>query len=201
MKTITFYGDSFCASDTQDSWCVILAELLNCKIKRFGVGGSSIWTSFLNFEKDQKTNDLADYMIFCWTDETRLYHPTLPLTPNNKPILGTDINVWQSAQNYYKYLSFKEKDTIAYRYALQFFDQNVLKKYDKDRVIVHMWSMMPQQINLDSGIFINESCLIHSWDGNINYQGTPDLNLSNHMTKTQNKTWAEKIYENINSRM
>jgi hypothetical protein len=201
MKTITFYGDSFCASDTQDSWCVILAELLNCKIKRFGVGGSSIWTSFLNFEKDQKTNDLADYMIFCWTDETRLYHPTLPLTPNNKPILGTDINIWQSAQNYYKYLSFKEKDTIAYRYALQFFDQNVLKKYDKDRVIVHMWSMMPQQINLDSGIFINESCLIHSWDGNVNYQGTPDLNLINHMTKTQNKTWAEKIYENINSRM
>ena len=201
MKTITFYGDSFYASDTQDSWCVILAELLNCKIKRFGVGGSSIWTSFLNFEKDQKTNDLADYMIFCWTDETRLYHPTLPLTPNNKPISGTDINVWQSAESYYKYLSFKEKDTIAYRYALQFFDQNVLKKYDKDRVIVHMWSMMPQQINLHSGIFINESCLIHSWDGNINYQGRPGLNLSNHMTKTQNKTWAEKIYENIDSRM
>ena len=201
MKSIAFYGDSFCASKQPDSWCVILAELLNCKIKKFGIGGSSIWTSFLNFEKDQKTNNLADYMIFCWTDETRLYHPTLPLTPNNKPILGTDINVWQSAQNYYKYLSFKEKDTIAYRYALQFFDQNVLKKYDKDRVIVHMWSMMPQQINLHSGIFINESCLIHSWDGNINYQGVPDLNLSNHMTKIQNKTWAEKIYENIDSRM
>jgi hypothetical protein len=66
---------------------------------------------------------------------------------------------------------------------------------------VHMWSMMPQQINLESGIFINESCLIHSWDGNISYQGIPDLNLNNHMTKIQNKTWAEKIYENINSRV
>jgi len=201
MKTITFYGDSFCASNKQDSWCVILAKLLNCKIKRFGVGGSSIWTSFLNFERDKKSNDLSDYMIFCWTDETRLYHPTLPLTPDNKPIPGTDKNVWNSAESYYKYLSFEEKDKIAYKYALQFFDQNILKQYKNNKVIVQMWSMLPKQIVLNSGIFFNKSCLLHSWDNDMNYKGKQSLNLSNHMTKLQNKTWAEKIYENIDSRM
>jgi len=197
MKTITFYGDSFCASNQSDSWCVILAKKLNCSIKKLGIGGSSIWTTFLNFESDQKTNDISDYIVFCWTDETRLYHPNLPLTPNNKPIEGTDINIWQSAENYYKYLSFKEKDDIAYRYSLQYFDQNILKQYEKTKNIIQMWSMLPQKIILKSGIFINESCLMHSWNYDKNYKNKTVLNLSNHMTSEQNKQWAEKIFKYI----
>ena len=54
MKTIAFYGDSFCQSHRDDSWCVILAEKLQSSITRFGIGGSSIWTTFIEFEKDQK---------------------------------------------------------------------------------------------------------------------------------------------------
>ena len=131
MSTIAYYGDSFCASDKEDSWCVILADLLSSKIQRLGVGGSSIWHTFLDFDKDQKANNLADYIVFCWTDSNRLYHPTLPLTVNNKPIPGTDTNIWKAADSYYKYLSFEDKDDIAYKYALQFFDQNVLQKVDE----------------------------------------------------------------------
>jgi hypothetical protein len=201
MKTITFYGDSFCASNQLDSWCVILAKKLNCSIKKLGIGGSSIWTTFLNFESDQRTNNISDYLVFCWTDEVRLYHPFLPLTPNNKPIEGTDINIWQSAENYYKYLSFKEKDDLAYRYSLEYFDQNILKQYEKTTNIIQMWSMLPQKIILKSGIFINESCLMHSWNYDINYsynyKNETLLNLSNHMTSEQNKQWAEKIFKYI----
>jgi hypothetical protein len=197
MSTIAFYGDSFCASDREDSWCVILADLLDSKIQRLGVGGSSIWHTFLEFERDLNANNLADHLIFCWTDGNRLYHPTLPLTVNNKPIEGTDPNVWKAANDYYRYLSFKDKDDIAYKYALQFFDQNVLKNLDISKNIVQMWSMLPFDIELKSGYFMNESCLIHSWDGDITYKGKPDLNLSNHMTTEQNKNWAKKVFDYI----
>jgi len=197
MSTIAFYGDSFCASDKEDSWCLILADLLGSKIKRLGVGGSSVWHTFLDFERDLDTNNLADFIIFCWTDANRLYHPTLPLTVNNKPIEGTDKNTWKAADYYYKYLSFNDKDNIAYKYALQFFDQNILINLTQQKTIVHMWSMLPFDIELKSGVFINESCLIHSWDGDMNYKSKPDLNLSNHMTTEQNKKWAKKVYDYI----
>ena len=201
MKTIAFYGDSFCQSHRDDSWCVLLAEKLQSSITRFGIGGSSIWTTFIEFEKDQKNNNIADYLVFCWTDETRLYHPALPLTPNNKPIEGTDKNIWQAAEHYYKYLSFNDKDDIAYRYSLKYFDQNILKKHESNSNIIQMWSMLPKDFALTSGKFINESCLIHSWDGDTEAKVNPDINLTNHMTKEQNKTWAQKIYDNIDSRV
>ena len=92
-------------------------------------------------------------------------------------------------------MGFKDKDDIAYKYALQFFDKNVLKDLDKRKNIVQMWSMLPFDIELKSGFFMNESCLIHSWDGDMNYKGKPDLNLSNHMTAEQNKNWAKKVYD------
>ena len=193
MTTIAFYGDSFCASDRQDSWCVLLANQLKCEIKRFGIGGSSIWNTFLEFEKD-RGEGLADYLIFCWTDSHRLYHPSLPLTPGNKPIPGTDPAIWNASENYYKYLSYQDKDNIAYKYALQFFDQNVLGKYEHNKNIVQMWSMLPFDIKLQSGVFVNESCLIHSWDGDQDFKGQVDPNLSNHMTVEQNKTWANKVF-------
>ena len=197
MKTIAYYGDSFCASDRYDSWCLLLADHLNCEIQRLGIGGSTIWHTFLEFDKDRKSNNLADYIVFCWTDSDRLYHPTLPLTVNNKPIPGTDPNIWKAADSYYKYLSFEDKDAIAYKYALQFFDQNVLQELDKGKNIVQMWSMLPFDIKLKSGFFLNESCLIHSWDGDMNYKGKTDLDLSNHMTAEQNKNWAKKVYNII----
>ena len=197
MKTIAYYGDSFCASDRYDSWCLLLADYLNCEIQRLGIGGSTIWHTFLEFDKDRKSNNLADYIVFCWTDSDRLYHPTLPLTVNNKPIPGTDPNIWKAADSYYKYLSFEDKDAIAYKYALQFFDQNVLQELDKGKNIVQMWSMLPFDIELKSGIFMNQSCLVHSWDGDMNFKGQPDINLSNHMTLEQNQTWAKKVYEVI----
>ena len=199
MSTIAYYGDSFCASDKKDSWCVILADLLESKIQRLGVGGTSAWHTFLDFDNDIKNRNLANYSIFCWTDSRRLYHPSLPLTPGNKPIEGTNIDIWKAADSYYKYLSFQDKDDIAYRYALQFFDQKVLHQFEHKTTIVHMWSMLPHDINLQSGVFINESCLIHSWDGDINHKGKVDLNLSNHMTTAQNKSWANKVYQRIRS--
>ena len=61
--------------------------------------------------------------------------------------------------------------------------------------------MLPKDFALTSGKFINKSCLIHSWDGDTEAKGNPDINLSNNMTKEQNKTWAQKIYDNIDSRV
>ena len=52
MKTIGFFGDSFCASNQPESWCNILQEKLGAnRIRWFGNSGRSIWSVFFQFNK------------------------------------------------------------------------------------------------------------------------------------------------------
>ena len=191
MKRISFYGDSFCATNSKDSWCNILAYKLDAEIYRFGVQGSSIWQTFLEFEKDKIK---SDFMFFCWTEPSRLYHPTLPLTFSNKPIEGTDINVWDAATKYYRYLSYSEKDEISYKYALSWFDKSVLSKYNSSCKIIQTWSIVKFPIYLDTGFFLNETCMEYAqqrdYKKNYNFLFDP-----NHLTIEQNQNFAEKIYK------
>jgi len=201
MKTIGFFGDSFCESQKTDSWCVLLAEKLNAKIVNWGRGGASIWHTFMSFEKRIETDLVPDINIFCWTEPYRLYHPSLPLAKGAVPIPGKDERIYKAADMYYVYLQDFKKDELAYRYALQYFDQQVLSKVKKQ--IVQMWSMRPFElsgnetyISLGSGTFIDESMLMFAWDGKPK-QEKFDINLSNHMTSKQNQEWADKVFEKI----
>ena len=196
MKTIGFFGDSFCASNQPESWCNILQQKLDARrIRWFGNPGKSIWSVFFQFNKLIEQNRVPDISIFCWTEPHRLYHPELILSIGTEPLEGVDTNIYKTLDNYWKYLHNTEKSEIAYEYALKYYDQNVLSKVDKQ--IVQMWSFKPDKdIKLTTGTFIDESMFAFSKSA-----GEKDgwgIGKINHMTEEQNKEWANKVYGRLN---
>ena len=195
MKTIGFFGDSFCASNQPESWCNILQEKLGAnRIRWFGEPGRSIWSAMFKFNRLIQQDKVPDISIFCWTEPYRLYHPNLILSANTQPLEGVDPKVYETLDDYWKYLHNYDKDEMAYEYALKYYDQNVLAKVKSE--IVQMWSFRPFEnaekdagIKLSTGTFIDES--IFEFSGGNNNWGKGTIN---HMTVEQNQQWAEKVY-------
>ena len=195
MKSIGFFGDSFCASNQPESWCNILQGKLGAdRIRWFGNPGRSIWSVFFQFNKLIEQNRVPDICVFCWTEPHRLYHPELILSVGTQPLEGVDPKIYEALDNYWKYLHNNEKAEMAYEYALKYYDQNVLSKLDNE--IVQMWSFKPStNINLNTGTFVDECMFEFSKS-----EGVKDgwgVGTINHMTVDQNKKWAEKIYERL----
>lgn len=197
MKTIGYFGDSFCAGRESESWCVLLAKKINATIMQWGEPGRSIWTTIMKFNQLKKENRLPDICVFCWTEPYRLYHPKLILSANTEPLEGVDPNVYKALDDYWKYLHSYDKDELSYEYSLRWFDQNVLSTVDKK--IIQLWSFRPFEtagkdagIKLTSGTFIDESMFSFSKrDGEKDGWGHGRIN---HMTVEQNAEWAEKVY-------
>ena len=196
MKTIGFFGDSFCASNQPESWCNILQQKLDARrIRWFGNPGKSIWSVFFQFNKLIEQNRVPDISIFCWTEPHRLYHPELIISIGTQPLEGVDPNIYKTLDNYWKYLHNTEKSEIAYEYALKYYDQNVLSKVDKQ--IVQMWSFKPDKdIKLTTGTFIDESMFEFSKSAGV--KDGWGIGTINHMTEEQNQQWAEKVYGRLN---
>ena len=196
MKTIGFFGDSFCASNQPESWCNILQQKLDARrIRWFGNPGKSIWSVFFQFNKLIEQNRVPDISIFCWTEPHRLYHPELILSIGTQPLEGVAPNIYKTLDNYWKYLHNTEKSEIAYEYALKYYDQNVLSKVDKQ--IVQMWSFKPDKdIKLTTGTFIDESMFEFSKSAGV--KDGWGIGTINHMTEEQNQQWAEKVYGRLN---
>ena len=195
MKTIGYFGDSFCASNQPESWCNILQEKLGAdRIRWFGNPGRSIWSVFFEYNKLIEQNKVPDISIFCWTEPYRLYHPKHVLSANTQPLEGVDPNMYQALDEYWIHLHSYDKDEMAYEYALKYYDQNILSKVNSE--IVQMWSFRPFEtadkdagIKLSTGKFIDES--VYAFSGGKDAWGKGDIN---HMTVEQNKQWAEKVY-------
>jgi len=205
MKTIGFFGDSFCASNQPESWCNILQEKLGCATPRwFGEPGRSIWSVFMRYNKLIEINNVPDISVFCWTEPYRLYHPRISLTANAEPLDGVDPKVYKALDDYWVYLHNYTKDEMAYEYALKYYDTQVLSKVNSK--IVQMWSFKPFEtagkdpcIELTSGTFINESMLAFSKQNkDAGWKSSGVFNQCelgiNHMTVEQNQQWAEKVY-------
>ena len=201
MKSIGFFGDSFCASNQPESWCNILQQKLGVdRIRWFGNPGKSIWSVFFQFNKLIEMNMVPDISVFCWTEPYRLYHPKYILSANTEPLQGVDPNIYKALDQYWIHLHNYNKDEMAYEYALKHYDQNVLSKIDKQ--IVQMWSFKPFEtagknagITLTSGKFIDESMFAFSKSaGEKDCWGIGNIN---HMTIEQNKKWAEKVYKEL----
>ena len=198
MKTIGFFGDSFCAGGEPESWCVLLDKKLDARIVHWGEPGRSIWSVFFKFNKLIEQDRVPDISIFCWSEPYRLYHPDLTLSANTEPMEGVDPNVYRALDDYWKYLHSYDKDEMAYEYALRYYDQNILSKIDKK--IVQMWSFRPFEtagkdanIRLQSGVFIDESMFTFSKSA-----GEKDgwgIGTINHMTPEQNLQWAQRVYD------
>ena len=208
MKSIGFFGDSFCASNQPESWCNILQNKLGAKrIRWFGEPGRSIWTTMMKFNKLIETEQVPDISIFCWTEPYRMYHPELIMTANTEPVEGIDPRIYHALEDYWKYLQNYEKDEMSYEYSLRYYDQNILSKVKSE--IVQMWSFKPVETNdkdagikLQTGVVIDQSLMSFSKEGKDDGWRTRgiinecDLGV-NHMTVQQNKQWAEKIYERL----
>ncbi len=192
MKSIGFFGDSFCASNQAESWCNLLQKELGAsRIRWFGKPGTSIWSVFFQMNKLIKQNKVPDICVFCWTEPNRLYHPELILSRGTEPLDGVDPNLYKTLDNYWKYLHSVEKAELAYEYALKYYDQNILSKLD--RQIIQMWSFKPDtNIELTTGTFIDE-CMF-TFSGGKKEWGNGDIN---HMTVEQNEQWAKKVYERL----
>ena len=158
MKTIGFFGDSFCASNQPESWCNILQEKLGAnRIRWFGNPGRSIWSVFFKYNKLIEQNAVPDISIFCWTEPYRLYHPKLILSANTEPLEGVDPNMYKALDEYWKYLHSTEKDDMAYEYALNI----MIKTYClKSTVRLYRCGVFKRRecyIKLTTGTFIDES--------------------------------------------
>jgi hypothetical protein len=198
MKSIGFFGDSFCASNQPESWCNILQEKLGAnKIRWFGNPGTSIWSVFFQYNKLIEQDAVPNISIFCWTEPYRLYHPKHILSANTQPLEGVDPNMYKALDEYWIHLHNYDKDEMAYEYALKHYDQNILSKVNSE--IVQMWSFKPFEtaeknanITLTTGIFIDES--LYAFSGGKDAWGKGNIN---HMTVEQNQQWAKKVYERL----
>ena len=193
MKTIGFFGDSFCASNQPESWCNILQHKLGAdRIRWFGEPGRSVWSTMFKFNKLIEQDCVPDISVFCWTEPYRLYHPELILSLNTKPLEGVDPNVYKALDDYWKYLHSAEKDDMVYEYALKHYDRSILAKLE-NKTVVQMWSFKPEaELILKTGTVIDESMFAFSKS-----TGEKDgwgLGTINHMTIEQNNEWADKVY-------
>jgi hypothetical protein len=206
MKTVGFFGDSFCAGREPESWCVLLAEKLNARITHWGEPGRSIWNTFFKFNQLNRTNRLPDICVLCYTEPYRLYHPSVILSANTEPVAGVDSKIYEALEQYWIHLHSYDKDELAYEYALKWFDHDVLSKI-KNKTIVQMWSFRPFEtagkdagIKLKSGVFIDESLYASSLTENTPAKGVTmpwGSGIINHMNEEQNKLWADKVYTAI----
>ena len=201
MKSIGFFGDSFCASNQPESWCNILQEKLGAaRIRWFGEPGRSIWSTFMKYNKLIETHSVPDISVFCWTEPYRLYHPKHILSANTQPLDDVDPKMYEALDQYWIHLHNYDKDEMSYEYALRYYDEHILSKVDSE--IVQMWSFKPFEtagkevgINLHTGTFIDES--IYAFSGGKDNWGKGDIN---HMTKEQNKIWADRVYGSLLAR-
>ena len=207
-RTIGFFGDSFCTAKDSQSWCIILAQQLKAKIVHWGEPGRSIWSTIMNFNNFKEKGNLPDFIVFCYTEPSRLYHPDMILSANTTPDPKVDPNVYKALEQYWIHLHSYEKDMLSYEYALKWFDHDVLSKIT-GRTVVQCWSFKPFEtynkdasIQLKSGVFIDESMYKLSVDdrSDLYKLGMPKpwtKETYNHMTAEQNAYWAEKVYQQI----
>jgi len=198
-KTIGFFGDSFCADITDNSWTTLLANKLQAEIINVGKSGSSIWTAILNFIE---LETVPDYSIFCWTHPRRLYHPSKIATPRNieKSHFG------EVAEKYFVYFWNDKKENLNYKWTLEYFDRNLLHKVEQNTKIVQAFSFKPEDyhsaehnVKLQSGMILNDSLLKfsgHPIETHM-YMSKAFKKLKNHMSVEKNQQLAEHFYNKI----
>ena len=154
---IGFYGDSFVHEmrnihSVYYNYTTYLTKIKNhydAEIINLGVGGSSYWDVIIK-QFPPAINDLPDVCVFCWTDASRIFHPTIRNIGSwvTMPFVLKDFHI-SRILNYKKYEAAKQYFTHFYDYnkheyerlsALYHFDNVVLKPIENKTKIIHMWS-------------------------------------------------------------
>jgi hypothetical protein len=151
MKTIGFFGDSFCSNISNDhsihhgyeTYIEKISKKQNLDVIHLGIGGSSVWDCvLLQFQKQIKIQ-IPDICVFAWTESHRLFHREYrnlnAISIENSNLKKKDIEVYHAALNYFQYFYDREKHDLEYVSLLHYFDKQILSNY-KDRKFIHMWT-------------------------------------------------------------
>lgn len=179
-KTINFCGDSFCASDHENSWTNILTNLLGYSTFGRGKDGSAHEHAIQSF------NPNADITVFCWTEPHRLYHSNYAINMNACDSHRKEIPIYEAAYQFYKQIHELQYFNDRQKRDLYWFDHEVLSKYIG--TIIHLWNFN-KTYNFIHGLTVKR-CL-------INFSSTHKENtkILNHLSFEQNKLLANKLYK------
>ena len=227
MKTIGFFGDSYCSElkaeqgnksfgTDWDTYIEIIRDRLNLEVVHLGQKGSSVWDLFLLQWKTFKENkSLPDICIFLWTDPYRLFSRDwrkISINPRNYfKIKNKEFRT--SISNYYKFIFDEELAILQHNSALHFFDHKVLSKYKKNTKFIHLRSTYPSTFFTEEQ-FLTNSILpqaTYSFKNGINFTDTlydfyrdkqtlKHMGASNHIYGQENNEFlANKIICAINN--
>jgi hypothetical protein len=151
MKTIGFFGDSYCADYENehtkkygyDAYTKQIADSLGLEIVHFGVKGSSIWDTYLlQLKPFIDASVIPDVTVITWTTNGKLFnrhHRHIHLVSS---FFGDEVDndIKDAANKFYKYLYDQEKDILEYISFLQYLDNNIFSKWPEDKKVIHVWS-------------------------------------------------------------
>ena len=151
MKTIGFFGDSFCATIKNDhsvfnryeTYIEKLSKNYDAKIVNTGHGGSSVWDCILlQYQSFIKKNKLPDICVFTWTEPSRLFHRDYRylnhMSIENSNLKKTNTKIYNASLNYFHHLFDLEKHNLEYTSLLYYFDKEVISK-EKNTKFIHLW--------------------------------------------------------------
>ena len=144
IKTIGFFGDSYCATKGTGTWLTMLADHYGAKITHLGKPGSSIPDLILNqWNKEVLRGKIPDIAVFIWTTDSRLYHSTQRnITPEkalSTRVKDNNRELWEAAKRYYMYLYDAEYMALNAMSLMCHFDRVVLPNLPNIK-IVHLWA-------------------------------------------------------------
>jgi hypothetical protein len=192
IKTIGFFGDSFCALEsnehsTKHGYATYIKKLKNhydAKIVNLGMGGSSVWDLYFNQLLPLiKSNSVPDICVFVWTHSGKIFHRTsrslhasAALNGFNKkkfdwfaktyPSVGYNFfakEIYEAAKEYYLHLYDQEKEDLEHIAQLQYIDNNVLNLLPESTKIIHLWAFGSSNFSLDNGWHPDNISYPHNW--------------------------------------
>lgn len=151
MKTIGFFGDSYCAdyenehskTNNYDTYIKQISDSLGLEVVHLGVRGSSIWDTYLvQLKPFIDSGNIPDITVFTWTTNGKLFNRNHRHIHLVSSFFGdkVDEDVKDAASKFYKHLYDEEKDELEYTSFIQYLDNNVFANWPKDKKIIHMWS-------------------------------------------------------------
>jgi hypothetical protein len=142
IKTIGFFGDSYCAVDA--GWIRSIADHYSADITHLGKPGSSIADLIINqWNKQVQRGQTPDIAVFVWTTDSRLFHPQVrSITPEKALSIREkqgNKDVWSAAKDYYMHLYDPTYMELLATSLMCYFDRMVLPLLPNLK-IVHMWA-------------------------------------------------------------
>jgi hypothetical protein len=217
IKTIGFFGDSFCAvNETKypvTTYIQKLASHYDAKVTSLGQHGASIGQLYMKQLKPIiDNNTLPDVCVFTWTDPGRLYVPgrTGVGYMSARQIHTTDLEFWDAANKYFTHLYNHDWAIVQYTAMCQFID-NQLAAFT-DSKIIHVWSFgNPVKGDIKTNIDPDDVEYFYRWKtgieirpplSTISCQGdTTDIQTAPNHLNTQNKNdlvfnWIKDAIDN-----